>query len=125
QFGSVGNSSYMIKRNQSAYISFTPNFQCVSGWLKNCPVELYLLEGLYAQVCEAQFRDKEPDNSYGLRLIYGWPQVEEINQTYAATLTDNPAAKVPEEVLNGSIGPVTLSGPLGMIVGVAMLWLLL
>ncbi|KAI6836817.1 hypothetical protein KC340_g1066 [Hortaea werneckii] len=125
QFGSVGNSSYMIKMNQSAYVSFTPNFQCVSGRLENCPVELYLLEGLYAQVCEAQFREKEPDNSYGLRFIYGWPQVEEINQTYAATLTDNPAAKVPEEVLNGSVGPVTLSGPLGIVVGVAMLWLLL
>ncbi|KAI6802617.1 hypothetical protein KC363_g1013 [Hortaea werneckii] len=125
KFGTVGNSSYMIKMNQSAYVSFTPNFQCVSGRLENCPVELYLLEGLYAQVCEAQFWDRVPDDSYGLRLIYGWPQVEEINQTYAATLTDNPAAKVPEEVLNGSVGPVTLSASLAMIVGVAMLWLLL
>ncbi|KAI7285219.1 hypothetical protein KC345_g1853 [Hortaea werneckii] len=125
EFGTVGNSSYMIKMNQSVYISFTPNFQCVSGRLENCPVELYLLEGLYVQVCEAQFWEKVPDNSYGLRLIHGWPQVEEVNQTYAATLTDNPAAKVPEEVLNGSVGPVAISGSLGMIVGVAMLWLVL
>lgn len=119
-FGAVANDTIYLAPGISGYIAFGPSYRCISGRLDDCPAD-FDLNGTYVEVCEPDYTSGVADGIDGYGVYAGISYVVPVNETYAASLDDNPNATPPYGLLTGDAGVVEVGRTAMLIAGMAVL----